>query len=173
MYVEKDGVQIAEGDGVVPNGSARLTNLLGGSGNSALRGQISDVSITQEGSHWWLDEAGEAHLELHGTEEDELLEGGDGDDTLWGGGGDDTLTGGDGDDTFGVSAAAGDVTITDFAGADRIDLTQLGQWADGEALMAALTQDDGTASLSFDIDGAAQTLLVHADEELTEDDFLL
>ena len=173
MYVEKDGVQIAEGEGVVPNGSARFSNLLGGSGDSALQGQMSDVSVTQEGSHWWLDEAGEAHLELHGTEEDELLEGGSGDDTLWGGGGDDTLTGGDGADDFGVSAAAGNVTITDFSGADRIDLSQLGQWADGEALMAALSQADGTASLSFDIDGAAQTLLIHADEELTEDDFLL
>ncbi|WP_226621952.1 calcium-binding protein [Alloyangia pacifica] len=173
MYVEKDGEQIAEGEGVVPNGSARLTNLLGGSGDTALQGEISDVSVSQDGSLWWLDEDGAPHLELTGTDEDELLEGGDGDDTLWGGGGDDTLTGGAGDDTFGVSAAAGTVSITDFSGADRIDLTQLGQWADGEALMAALSQEDGTASLSFDIDGAAQTLLVQSDEELTEDDFLL
>ncbi|WP_353472965.1 calcium-binding protein [Salipiger sp. H15] len=173
MYVEKDGVQVAEGDGVVPNGSERLTNLLGGSGDSALHGEIGGVSISQDGSLWWLDDAGGTHLELEGTEEAELLEGGDGDDTLWGGGGDDTLTGGAGNDTFGVSAAQGNVTITDFAGDDRIDLSALDQWADGEALMAALTQEDGTASLSFDIEGEAQTLLIHSDEELEQDDFLL
>ncbi len=172
MYVEKDGVQIAEGDGVVPNDSIRLSNLLGGTGETSMQGEIADASVSQDGSLWWLDEDGEAHLELTGTEEDELLVGGGGDDTLWGGGGDDTLTGGAGDDIFGVSAVAGNVTITDFADADRIDLSALGQWADGEALMASLIQEDGTASLSFDVDGEAQVLSIQSAEELDVDDFL-
>ncbi|ANT61778.1 hypothetical protein AYJ57_14970 [Salipiger sp. CCB-MM3] len=173
MYVEKDGEQIAEGDGVVPLDSDRLSNLLGGTGDSALQGEISDVSVTQPGSVWTLDADGEAHLQLTGTEEDELLEGGDGADTLIGGGGDDTLTGGDGADVFGVGAVAGNVTITDFTQGDQIDLSEIGAWEDGEALMAALTQADGNASLSFDIDGETQTLAIASDEDLEEDDFLL
>lgn len=61
---------------------------------------------------------------------------GSGDDTLFGGAGGDTLTGGAGADTFRYTLASESTTaardrITDFASADRIELTQID--ADGNA----------------------------------------
>ncbi|MCR8548327.1 hypothetical protein M4578_10835, partial [Salipiger sp. P9] len=58
MYIEKDGVQIAEGDGMVPADTLRDSNLIGESSLadvSPLQGEIIDVSITQGDSVWTED----------------------------------------------------------------------------------------------------------------------
>ncbi|MCR8548328.1 hypothetical protein M4578_10840, partial [Salipiger sp. P9] len=55
MYIEKDGVQIAEGDGMVPADTLRDSNLIGSSDNGALTpllGEVSNVSITQGDTVW-------------------------------------------------------------------------------------------------------------------------
>ncbi|KMK66447.1 calcium-binding protein [Puniceibacterium sp. IMCC21224] len=223
MYIEKDGVQVGEGDGVVPADVPRLSNTLGASSNpdlTPLIGEISDVSITQDGSVWVEDSAGtadgtgtdtadiansdasdldyEVNLEtgtdqygnnyaeienvlggtgddsLTGNTGDNLLSGGGGDDTLTGGGGDDTLHGGAGDDVFALQDVAGSVTISDFGAngdADQIDLTATAAFASGEDLMAALMQEDGHASLSFDIGDETQNVLIFSEDDLEASDF--
>lgn len=63
---------------------------------------------------------------LSGLGGNDSINGGQGKDTLIGGRGDDTLTGGLGNDTFVFGAIFGNDIITDFAGQDQIDLSQLG-----------------------------------------------
>ncbi|WP_370204038.1 hypothetical protein [Salipiger bermudensis] len=60
MYIDKNGMTLAEGDGVVPADVERLPALLGDSAletRSALVGEIGDVSLAQGETVWPEDEA--------------------------------------------------------------------------------------------------------------------
>jgi Ca2+-binding RTX toxin-like protein len=120
--------------------------------------------------------AGEGDDTLYGNDGNDRLNGGNGNDYLNGGAGNDQLTGGAGDDVFAVQAVAGSVRIMDFGadGAeDRIDVSGLADlFDDPQALMAALSYDDGEARLSFDLDGEMSTLSIMTDGDLDEDDFI-
>ena len=113
---------------------------------------------------------------LVGDDADNMLHGGAGNDVLTASAGDDTLTGGVGDDIFGVTAQAGSLEITDFgadAEADQIDVSTLGSiFADAEALMAALSFDQGVTTLDIDLGDDNRLVTIHSEEELEEEDFL-
>ena len=71
---------------------------------------------------------------------------------------------------------AGAVRIVDFGAngdVDRLDVSALSDvFDDPEALMAALSYDDGEASLSFDVDGEMSSVTIFTDDALEEGDFI-
>jgi len=93
-----------------------------------------------------------------GMDGDDVLDGGMGDDSLDGGPGNDSLIGGKGDDTYVLHATdlAGDDTINDKAGFDRIEFDGFGIGAVSDA-----EQDgDGNLVIHFD-DGGSLTVEGH------------
>ena len=122
-----DVVDAGPGRDVVYGGSGGdiLTGGLGGDvmfgdeDNDVLFGDDGDVAnAASHGSDFLYGGAGDDYLQGDGG--DDELYGGDGDDQLHGGAGDDLLAGGAGDDRFYVGAGAGNDTISDVSGYDRI-----------------------------------------------------
>lgn len=173
----RDGDDLVYGD--VGNdtliGGIGTDTIYGGDGNDLLAGSQGNDEI-HDGAGNDLINSGNGADTIYGGDGNDRLNGGAENDFLHGGAGNDTLTGGSGDDVFTIQAAEGSVTILDFAvngDADQIDISALSEiFADPEALMAALSYDDGQSSLTFDVDGDTSNLTIISDNELDLDDFI-
>jgi Ca2+-binding RTX toxin-like protein len=109
---------------------------------------------------------------LMGNGGNDSLFGNSGNDVLDGGAGNDTLVGGSGSDTFMFRMGYDRDIVRDFqSGIDKVDLQGLG-FANGAAVMAAITDQGSYASLVFG-DGSQLLFLGATKASFTQSDFIV
>jgi Ca2+-binding RTX toxin-like protein len=133
----EDNIDAGDGNDVNVHGDAGRDLIAGGEGDDTLFGDAGDDQLDGGAGNdtlWGGTEAdrlsgGDGNDTLNGEAGDDVLAGGGGNDTLLGGDGDDTLSGdagedslqgGLGNDTYVFDAAAGNDTLVDQAGVNRI-----------------------------------------------------
>ena len=125
--------------------------ITGGGGADEIFGNDLDDRLNGSGGNDTLT-GGKGSDRLDGGSDNDRLVGGNGSDTLIGGGGNDTLVGDGGSDTFVFGVGKGNDQINDFefAGGDKIDVSDFGAAFDtfGEVLNE-MTQDGNDVVINF------------------------
>lgn len=172
----EDNITAGAGDDTVFGGNDNDT-ILGSSGNNTLNGGNGNDTITA-GSGDDVVKGGDGNDsitggsagtdELRGGAGDDIVTAGAGGSTIYTSLGNDVLNGAAGDDTFILKTNAGNNTIANFAGADKLDVSELGLNDLAEVMAVSYQTDAGVvivadADTSFLISGEILSNLDNSD----------